>query len=303
MTDQHRHDWEPTPSNMFACSGCDETTSACNTCDRPLATALLICDGCLKAARKVITDIGETIMLIPDPWTEARGMHAVKLGGGSPSADDPAKLPFGLDACWDDPEQVGLAGVHTADGCLDALYGWASDWAELRGEIPAPSLDYLLEYTLWAAQTHPAWTEYLADARSIRAKVRHLAGLGPEVQPVPCTDCGGRVLQDWTKAGLDDTLVCTGCAMTWRSLASLTATRDAALIELGRHRLDLLVTIADAKLIRPDIRGNTLDVWVKRAIDHPERAKFPTQGRTRTGQNVYRLADVVTAWNERGDAA
>jgi len=303
----HRHDWaRNTPAtrpSTFACNECEATTRGCRDCDRPLISALLICDACLKSARKIITDIQEIIEQIPDAHADLMGLRPVKLGGGSPSADDPAKLPFGLDVLYDDPDRIGLAGVRTEQGCLDVLYGWANDWAEMRGHMPRPSLDYLIEYSLWAAQSHPAWDDYISDARAIRSKVRHLAGLNPEVQPAPCTDCGGRVVQDWTDKGLDDALVCTECATVWPNLARLYATNAHALLELGKHRLDLLVTIVDVKLLRPDIRPNTLDVWVRRGIAKPETAKFKPRGRTRDGQDVFLLADVVTAWNEREQAA
>jgi hypothetical protein len=165
---------------------------------------------------------------------------------------------------YDDLDRVGMAGIHTPEGTLSVLVGWAKDWAETRVDAVGDVLVYLDGHTLWAAQNHGGWADYLEDAYRVRSKLRHLAGLNPEVQDVPCVYCGGRVVQEWTKDGLDDVLTCAGCNVAWPNTARFAFASRAALFALPKTHPDVLVTIADRTTLttpgsRHEARTNEAD--------------------------------------------
>lgn len=298
MSDQHKHAWQRVDAG-FACTDCTAMTAPCNTCMRPLTTELAICAACITKARKIITDIQAVIHTIPDVHAALLGMKAIRFDKPILGSADPARLPFGLDAMYDDLDKVGMAGIHTPEGTLNVLVGWAKDWADTRVDVVGDVLVYLDGHTLWAAQNHPAWAEYLEDAYRVRSKLRHLAGLNPEVQDVPCVYCGGRVVQEWTKDGLDDVLTCAGCNVAWPNTARFAFASRTALFALPKTHPDALVTIEDVKRICPHIRGNLLDLWVNRGKANPDNARLTTLGKDERGRPTYRLADVIAAWEGR----
>lgn len=264
------HEWTATDSG-WACTQCDTTTPGCQDCHRPLDTSLTICDPCLRSARRLLDQIRDYLAQIPDTTREIMGLRAIRYDlAGSSTADD-SRLPFGLNIAYDDLTS-GPNGIRTQAGALDLLHEWAEDWCRLTHDTD-PYLDvitYLHDHTLWAAQNHPAWTDYLTDLIATRAVVRRLAGLAPETEPVPCVHCGGRIVHDWTPRGLDDTARCTRCGLTWDTKARLDYANLTHLRALPQTHPDILVTPEQARAIHPGLRAGTLRQWLHRRDIQPE---------------------------------
>jgi len=325
---QHRHEWDEiinpdSAVRQFVCFACEGVTTGCIECERPLTTALAICDRCLIRARKIITDIVEAIDTVPFHHAEIMGLRAVRydrvLVSSSGNTD---LLPFGLDQVYDDVDptrqtNLGISVARDPQTAVDTLQAWAEAWADTRGD-PYPSWQsYLPSHTLWAAQNvaDSQWATYLDEARQVRSTVRRLLGINPEKQASSCVHCGGTVVQDWTKTGLGDELRCTQCSMTWGGRASL----DDAVLHTARALPDThpetLVTLAEAKAAyRGRIRPNLLGLWIHRdakdqetyaaavaravedgndpaMVEHP-MPRLAVRGHNAHGAALYRLGDV-----------
>lgn len=283
------HEWahDAAHPDRYTCPNCDATTTGCQDCKRPLNTALTICPDCLTAAKRILTDIRDYLSEISIDAREILGLKAIRYNATSScSTLDDSRLPFGLDTQEDNINTSGPGAIRTPRGALTLLEQWVDDWANLSGDNAGAhdTLTYLETHTLWAAQNHPAWTDYLTEARATRAVVRRLAGLEPEREPVPCIHCGGQIIHDWTPNGLDDVARCTGCGLTWGNRTHLDFANLAHLIALPTEFPDLLVTMAEAKRIyKGRVRPNLFDLWAHRAV-------LPSQ--RWNGEVMYRLADI-----------
>lgn len=302
---QHTHDWAP-DDGRYACTGCPATTDPCNTCGRPLPGALAICDPCLDKARKVIDDIRDTINDIPDAHATLMGLHATRYDRPQVTvSDNPDRLPFNLDAAVDG---FGAGGTRTPRGVTEILWSWADAWADKRGETASGDVyTYLTGHHLWAAQTPDTsgWHEYLTDIHTLRNVIRRLAGLDPVPAPAPCVHCGGRIVQDWTKDGLDDVHKCTRCGTTWNDHTHLTFAMTYTVSELPTTRPDALVTLEQVRVMFPGVRRNTLNQWIRRDRETDPR-RIPERGATATGVPLYRLGDItarITAHNDERKAS
>ena len=253
----------------------------------PMVTALTICQRCLDRARGIITDIRDLLAATPDTTRALLGLRAIRYDRSSPAAADDSRLPFGLDLLYDAIDVPGPAGVRTRAGALGLLEAWAQDWAERGGDHGGVehTLDYLESHTLWAAQNHPAWADYLAEARATRALVRRLTGMEPEREPAPCVHCGGVIVHAWTPGGYDDTARCTRCHRTWPTRQALAFVNRYHIRALPNHAPDTLVTRDEARLVFPDLPAATLRLWIHRGL--------PVHGRDERGQAWYRVGDIA----------
>lgn len=312
-SDQHAHDWitERTlsdPVSTYVCRECAATTRGCSECDQPLATSSTICDRCLTRARRIVTDVADAIDTVPFHHAEIMGLRAVRYDRDriTTSADD-ERLPFGLDRVVEDPEDTRIAAAKHPSSAVAVLVGWAHAWADTLGDTPPSSwATYLVDHTLWAAQNPDTsgWTEYLTEARQVRATVRRLLGLDPERDPVPCVHCGGRIVQDWTERGLDDVHRCTGCGLTWRDRGHLDYANLHTLRELPATHPDALVTVDEARRVLPAVKRNTLNQWVARGLVRPAVDEHGRARRDVRGAVLYRLGDIAArAGHEARDAA
>lgn len=313
-TDQpkHEHEWIQErqlcdATSTYVCKVCTEQTRGCIECDEPLTTALTICDRCLRRARKIITDTADAIETVPFHHAEIMGLRAVRYDHVQVMASgDDARLPFGLDRIVEDPEDARIEAAKHPRTAVEVLDGWARAWADARGDnIPRVWAGYLVDHTLWAAQNPDAsgWSTYLGEARRVRATVRRLLGLDPERQPAPCVHCGGTVVQDWTNRGLDDTLRCTGCGLTWRDRGWWDYANLHTIHELPNTRPDALVTVEDARRILTGLKRNTLNQALKRDRDRPEAdRRIPERSRDVRGQALYRLGDITAAVGIEADS-
>jgi hypothetical protein len=304
---EHVHQWiaDTQLDDMaitYACAECPETTHGCQECDKPLTTTLTICDRCLNRAKKIITDIQTAIETVPFHYAEIMGLRAIRYDRDKVTAsNDPDRLPFGLDLIIEDPEDQRVEAAKHPNTAIDILIGWAQAWTDARESTTAPSLTYLVDHTLWAAQNPnlSGWDTYLREARQVRATIRRLLGIAPEHEPAPCVYCGGTIIREWLDDGLDDLRKCQQCGLTWPDEARLRYANRHTVINLRETRPDMLVTIEEAKAILPEARRGTLDTWARRGLEMPDRAKFNIRGRNIRGCPLYRLGDISDAWHAR----
>ena len=325
----HRHDWtwvEPTADDVpgyFACTSCEETTSPCSDCSRPLETSATICARCLKRAKDLVDECEAAYDSIPGGLRTVMGLRAVRYDAGSGGGSRDS-LPFGIGADQDvDDELVALLARYQTGTVIhlmrdpvtvmSILESWADDWAEKSNRpVRVSTFDYLREHSLWAAQNHPSWHQYLEEVRGVRSKLQAIAGTRPVPEPAPCPHCGGRVVREWGREGLDDQRHCTGCRRSWQD--------DEQLVEDGRQVLaampstnpDLLVTRDEGRRLVPDLSANLLRQVIfrdrhradpsHRAYDPTWVPRLPVQ-EIRGGKELYRLADVMCVrWSPRTDA-
>lgn len=286
------HDWAPTDTG-YECTGCDETRPACNTCTRVLHTHNLACDACIKHARRTIEDTREAANT---PYAYQLGIKAIRYdkdrttGGGedilgtNPAQDDPelaahiaAKTNTNVLAILRDPPNV-----------LEPLLDWADTWADARGETVTTNVfDYLNSRIIWAVNNpnQSAWHDYRTEAGTIRNRLRSLVGLNHRADPVPCVHCGGKIIQQNGKHGLEEHLECTGCGLIWGNREQLNWVNMTYYRDLPNTHPDALVTAEDARRILPDLKRNTLNQWISRGL-------IVSAGRDTRGQDTYRLGDI-----------
>lgn len=271
-------------------------TADCVTCGRPVDAELAICATCLTDAQQVIRDTADLVGQIPETAREVLGLRAIRYDKPPARTPDPGDLPFGLNVIYDDPEDTRISTIRRPETALDILHGWAGGWANTRGDTVSNVFDYLEANSRWAAQHVDLtdWRTYLREARSVRNVIRRLAGLTPASVPTPCPRCGDRVIQTWdTTAGLSDEHTCTGCRTTWDGPGPFVREAVETINELDRSSPDLLVTSDEARTIYPDLKRNTLNVWLKRDRERPGPDRLPTRGATADGRPLYRLRDVT----------
>lgn len=295
MTERHTHDWAHQPEQgTYACTHCDATSAECQTCrrptrpGRPTGSELLICDRCLKAERKILDDTVDHAGNIVDPAETYTALKAVTYDlANTRGADDPARLPHGLDAFYDDDAR-GVLGVNTAGGIYTSLITWAEAWADaLNDHLTGNEVDYLKDHFIWAAHNphDSAWADYRTEIRQLRTRAAALDPTTPERVGAHCLDCGGPLVRDWTPTkGLGDTVTCELCDRAYTDttyrLALLDQIRDAPDL-----RPDALVTEPDARRIFPALAPGTIRTWISRGHLTPA-------GKDRAGKAVYRVGDI-----------
>ena len=269
----------------------------CITCSRRVDAELAICATCLVDAQHVIIDTADAYAVIPDTTREVIGLRAIRYDKPAAGNPDPGDLPFGLNVKYDDPEDPRISAIRQPETALDILHSWADAWADQRGvPVEGSVFEYLAASTRWAAQ-HPddsRWHDYLDEARRVRNVIRRLAGLNPERQAAPCPHCGGDVVQEWTAVGLNDTLHCTRCPAIWATLGRFVITTTDALTAIPDTHPDLLVTTDEARLLLPNLKRNTLNVWLKRDRERqPATRRIPVHGILPDGRELFRIGDLV----------
>ena len=334
-TTDHQHEWTETSApdqtpRTWACSWCPATVTQCATCDRTLDTTGRVCEHCVSRARNDLREIRDLYGVLPDVIAAAAGLHAVRYDRGHIRYDRGAS---GSSATANDTEIIGgnamvLAGHGTVDrvragrtettidpALLDAerrdppsvsalLLSWEDAWRQERHDPAATTtaladaVDYLLANTTWAAQASQSWTDYRTEVRSILGRLRHITGSSraPERSELPCPECGGIVVQKWTDEGLGDEHTCTGCRITWPTAAHFARVLRATYHDLPGTHPDALVTLDDARRILPDLKRNTLNVWIKRDRDRAAQGserQIPERGRDVRGEHLYRLGDIA----------
>lgn len=268
----------------------------CVSCGRPVDAELTICAPCLADAQQTIADTRDYLAQMPETTREVMGLRAIRYdkppAAGTPDDGD---LPFGLNVVYDDPEDRRISAIRQPGTAIDILHGWAAGWADQRGDQVGNVFNYLIANTRWAAQHDAGWRDYLTEIRQVRNVIRRLAGLNPERQASPCPECGGSVVQEWTATGLDDALHCTNCPRTWPTFGRFVIATASAIAAVPDEHPDLLVTTTEARMVLPDLKRNTLNVWLKRDRERDEgtAAKIPSHGNLPDGCPLYKLSDIT----------
>lgn len=330
MSQQHRHEWIQDialcePRSTFMCSECGATAAECNTCGHPVTTsANLICQRCLDREREVLAHIGEAWKEIgPDkveilqlgtidhdartrrPTSKYPDQVSVPLGAGDLDSPDDLELIYGILRA--DSSKSLLQLLRDPANIIDALHEVAEDWAGQR-EVSASGnvLTWLGDNMLWAAQTltYQEWSDYRSTVRTVRHRIRHVAGMLPERDPIPCLNCGeaDTVVQDWIDKhgrpypnGLSDSLRCMACGYVWDDRAhfdflNLTTVRAAA-----TRFPDTLVTLEEARAVLPRARRGTINVALHRDRKRPpDQRRIPQRGTNAVGLPLYRLGDIAS---------
>jgi hypothetical protein len=342
VTDQHhRHEWIQDRGlcelrSSYSCSSCGLTVAGCNTCDRPNESSNLICLRCLDSERAVLDHIREAWRIIGPDRVEILRLGTVDHDGRTrpPTMRHPDRVsvPFGAAPRYatdarDDfeviqgimrarPDRSLLDLVRDPENVMDALHEVAEDWASQRGvEASGDVLKWLGESMLWAAQTLDAddWVDYRETVRKVRFKLRHVAGLLPEKDPIPCLHCGepDAVVQDWIdrdgrpyRTGLSDTLRCQSCGFVWDDRAHFDYLNLTTVRAAPETHPNARVTLAEARAALPRARRGTINEVIRRDRQRPpERRRIPEVGRTRAGEPLYRLGDVARVANRTEQTA
>lgn len=306
--------------------------AACLHCDRPLVgTSLAVCQRCLERGQRLVADVADDIDRFPYTHMELMGLRSPQYDmTGTTSADDDARLPFGLDRLTEDPQDIRISAAKHPDAATDILASWANVWAQLRGDEPASWDPYLVDHTLWAMQNPgiSSWAIYEQEARAVRSTVRRLLGITPVREGSSCPDCGGSTVREWRPRadrtpwresspvrrrrgldveGLDDVVRCTRCQRSWPQAAYLHLEVIHALPVLARRRPWVLMTFAQLVLAFGGRAGRqTIATWIHRGWLRPVAGPWPrTDARARvrrdgSSERLYRLvdADLLTAWLE-----
>lgn len=312
MNERHVHEWVDATTDddrvrQYVCSQCATQTAGCCECGTPLLTALAVCDRCLHRAKRLVQDVIDALDTVPFHHAEILGLRAVRYDRPLVHASgDRERLPFGMDAVVDDPEDTRIEAIKFPRAATDILDGWARAWAdELGVNHPHDPLPWLVEHTLWAIQNPglSGWDDYRTEAKQVRAVVRRLLGINPVHESAPCVHCGGPVVRQWLPDGLDDERRCLQCGMTWEDGDRLRFTNHLRVLASPVTDPDTLVTIEQARLALPDLRRNTLNQVLKRDRDRTDpqhrdhdprwHPRLPVHGRNVRGENLYRLGDVA----------
>ncbi len=299
----HQHEWIDDTAltdraRTYVCTTCPETARECTEgCGRAVESHLVICEPCLAKAKRWVSDVAEAIETVQFHHAEIMGLRSPRYDRDVVhTSGDRDRLPFGLDAIVEDPEDQRIAAAKHPQTAVDVLVGWADAWAETRGdERPWDALPYLVDHTLWAVQNPDTsgWDTYRDEARRVRSTVRRLLGLQPQREPAPCVHCAGTVVRDWTQDGLDDVHRCQRCGMTWPDEERVQHLNAQVVRALPQVAPDALVTIADAKRIyRGRVRPNLLDLWVHRGHLAPAVDDAGAEQRDVRGAALFRLADI-----------
>lgn len=298
------HTWTPTPdTTLYACTDCPTTTHACHTCNQPATDANLACRHCLTRARHILDDIREAANT---PYAYTLGLKANRydrdiltgtktetIGGTTPEPDDQEAL-------------TALALQHNLDlltilrdppNVLEPLLDWAASWADARHEPTDNTnvFDYLTSRLIWAANTPDTsdWHQYLEEATTIRTRLRQLVGLANTSEPVPCVHCGGTIIQRNGPHGLEDHRHCTGCGLTWDNREHLSWVNLTTYREIPHTHPDTLITTAQARSMFPNLKRNTLNVWIKRNQIRPALTPDGEPATDIRGDQLYRAGDIA----------
>lgn len=142
------------------------------------------------------------------------GEAMAMLGPGSPGESRTCLAERGLDAAHVDDERWAEQGPP-----LLVLATWEDDWriqfghgGGLRATVDRAA-DYLARNLTRAGSEHPAFDEFAADLRRLRARLEAVIHDQPQgdLAGIPCFDCGGDLERKLTDRGLEDHWTCRRC--------------------------------------------------------------------------------------------
>lgn len=234
-------------TEIVVCQHCERIECVCRWCivcqrRRLDDHEIQACDRCVQRVRANLDSVVELYALLPAELA-ASAYKAPQIGRiGGHSAETPlmggdilALLSGGsdgrTDAQDDDPESVAWT-----------LASWEDDWRHTRSHDAASgpatvvaAAAYLGVHLGWAANWHPAFDEFACDLRRLANRLGEATKTTQRVlrAPVPCFDCGGTLIRDWTDAGLVDDWQCGNCRRVYRPEAYWLAVKAAMEREAG----------------------------------------------------------------------
>lgn len=295
------HHWNQA-STGFACADCDAVTHACNTCHRAADTENEACTRCIQRYHQVLSDIDHALA---HPMAPILHLKATRYDASPRAGGD--HMPLGVGQQLDDPEELAAQLTGTQRTVLeltrnprtlgDALKSWAEMWAEHHGhDLSGNPTDYFRTMAIWASNNPDtsAWQDHWAEIHHIRKRLWHLVGLNPQYEPTPCVFCGAPLKREWTSNGLTDTILCVNrkCERRVYRDADELAYLNRTYIKLAPETVpNALLTREEIRAVYPNLKRNTLNVWIKRGhikpVDQDER-----------GQDLYRLDDITDRINQ-----
>lgn len=328
MTETCRHPEWVKGELYWNCTDCGAESVTCGTCGRPSGTHLLLCERCQRQADRVLDDIEAALSHYErDPRSLVSSPGDMRL------------VPV--------PSGSSVDALETPGQIRDRLWAIVARWTEYVGAQNSDAIDALKAMHIWAAQNpeKSGWTEYLHEARLLRHQARRIAGLLPKRLAEPCVHCGGQCVQDWSddewqplETGLSDVIRCTGCNMTWDDHAGWRFATRHHIFALPEIHPDSLVTLAQARMIFPDVPAATFRSWaqrwredgeslIERALtwwaaecawrrgerpwwaaddwkgpgEAPSLAGWLPERGERDGETLYRVGDVLELVNRRAD--
>lgn len=294
------HHWNP-GSTGYACTDCDATTHACNTCQRPADTANNTCTRCLNKYHQTLADIDHALA---HPMAPILHLRATRYDASPRAGGD--MMPFGIGQHEDDPEVLKTQRAKTNRTTLeltrnpktlgDTLKNWATMWAEHHDhELTGNPTAYLRKLAIWASNNPDtsAWHDHWQELRHIRKRLWFLVGLNPQYEPTPCVYCGSVLKREWTSHGLTDTILCTNrrCERRiYQDEEDLARLNREFIHKAPENHPDALLTREHIRVIYPDLKAGTLRQWIHR------HELTPTDTDQR-GQNLYLLHHVTQLYN------
>lgn len=281
----------------YHCADCGETIHACHTCHRPADTANNVCTRCINRYHQTLADIDHALS---HPMEPILHLKATRYDVTTRGTSD--HMPFGIGSGLDDPEQLRAQLTGTQRTVLeltrdtrtltDVLQGWAEMWAEHHDhKVQGNPTDYLRTMTIWATNNvnDSAWHDHWDEIRQIRKRLWFLVGLNPQYEPTPCVFCGSPIKREWTPNGLTDTIICVNrkCERRVYKDEDELAYLNKTFIRLAPDTVpDALLTREQIRVVYPELKRNTLNVWIRRGHIQPA-------DQNDRGQDLYRLDDIT----------
>jgi hypothetical protein len=251
----------------------------------------------IDTARKELQELAQWRPLLGDAAATVLGVSSPRLTWtGSSGAGDGSQLPFHLDSVIDRTDE-GASGIRTPQGLDEIMLRWALQVAHGKGDPqPRSGLAYLQQQgVLEWAQAHDDWDALTDTIRDAHQAIGRITGHGPAIIG-KCPKCGGRIVADSTKDGIDLAAFCEKCDSYYgvdndgeRTSADI---KPAAIARLREVRADneRMVTYRQAMEIWEGVLDKDLFFsWV-----HAERLEYAdTDPRTYPLSQINYLADLT----------
>ncbi len=145
---------------------------------------------------------------------------------------------------------------------------------------------YLIANANWAALNHPHLEHDLTDLQALRGRLRNVTGKTDHPKPsdAPCNNCNGRIVQRYTKDGLDDDRECHRCGTTYTPNQYEQAIEQR--LQTVREDMDRTLTANQARTLW-GLSEKQIYVW-------EEREKIAHIGRNTNGHRLYKNSDIAT---------
>jgi hypothetical protein len=284
------HQWTR-DTDQWSCVECAQTSPGCVVCGKPTGTTLTICQPCIGREHNTLDAIIEHTTRITDPTVTYTPIKAYAYDLTQARTIDPARLPYGLDALYDD-DTLRVRGINTPAGIHRTMSGWAEAWAAAIGDpTPGDTTHYLKAHIIWAVNNPhiSGFLTYHREMRQLRGRAYVLDPTTPQPVHGICLTCGGSLIREWAQDGLDDTAVCTGCDRRYTTVEVRRAMQQL-IRETPQRNPDAAVTATQAEAVFPGLPAATVRSWAA-------RGRISSRGTDRRGDPLYRVRDIEEQLN------